>query len=160
MAPPKTEKATFACGCFWGVQAALDRVKGVVKTTVGYTGGHLDKPTYEDVCTGRTGHAEAIEVEFDPKGTTYEKLLETFFSSHDPTQVNRQGPDAGSQYRSAIFYHDEAQKKAALKAKDALEKPKKYSKPIATEVVKASAFYPAEEHHQKYLEKRGQFVCH
>ncbi|HIJ18802.1 TPA: peptide-methionine (S)-S-oxide reductase MsrA [Candidatus Woesearchaeota archaeon] len=160
MASPKTEKATFACGCFWGVQAAFDRVKGVVKTTVGYTGGHLGKPTYEDVCTGRTGHAEAIEVEFDPKRTTYEKLLGTFFSSHDPTQVNRQGPDAGSQYRSAIFYHDGAQKKAASKAKDALEKQKKYSKPIATEVVKASAFYPAEEHHQKYLEKRGQLVCH
>ncbi len=156
----KLEKATFACGCFWGVQAAFDRVKGVVKTTVGYTGGHLDKPAYEDVCTDRTGHAEAIEIEYDPKKVSYEKLLDTFWTLHDPTQVNRQGPDVGSQYRSAIFYNNEAQRKATVKAKDSLEKSGKYSKPIATEIIKATAFYPAEAYHQKYLEKRGAFVCH
>ncbi len=156
----KFQKATFACGCFWGVQSEFDEVKGVLKTTVGYTGGHLRKPAYEDVCTDRTGHAEAIEIEFDPKVVSYETLLDIFFKNHDPTQVNRQGPDAGSQYRSAIFYHDDFQKRAANRAKSSLEKSGKFPRPIATEIVQAGAFYPAEEYHQKYLRKRGQFVCH
>jgi len=155
----KAQKATFAAGCFWGVQSEFDRMKGVLRTRVGYTGGHLAKPAYEDVCTGRTGHAEAIEIEFDQKRVSYTALLEKFFSLHDPTQVNRQGPDIGSQYRSAIFYHDESQKKSAMKAKQALESSGKPDAPIATQIVKATFFYPAEEYHQKYLEKRGAFVC-
>ena len=156
----ESQKATFAAGCFWGVQAQFDRMKGVLRTKVGYTGGHLEKPTYEEVCTDRTGHAEAIEIEFDPKRISYDAILEKFFSLHDPTQLNRQGPDVGSQYRSAIFYHSEAQKKAAMKAKADLEKSGKLKNPVATQIVKASAFHPAEEYHQKYLEKRGKFMCH
>ncbi len=156
----KSEKATFACGCFWGVQAEFDSVKGVLKTTVGYTGGRPNNPAYEDVCTDRTGHAEAVEVEFDPKNVSYPKLVEKFFSIHDPTQANRQGPDVGSQYRSAIFYHDDEQKKEAIKVKDTVSKSGKFNKPIATEIIKAKAFHPAEDYHQKYLEKRGMNVCH
>lgn len=152
--------AIFAAGCFWGVEYKFSQVKGVVDTTVGYTGGHYENPTYSDVCSNDTGHAEAVQVEFDPKRASYEKLLEIFWSLHDPTQYHRQGPDVGSQYRSAIFYRNEEQRKAALKSKEALEKSKKYSKPIVTEIVPASKFYPAEEYHQKYWMKNKNFVCH
>jgi len=150
-------KATFAAGCFWGVQAAFDEVKGVISTTVGYTGGQertdakdvkTHNVTYKDVCTGTTGHAEAIEIIFDPKQVTFEKLLDLFWKIHDPTQVNRQGPDVGTQYRSAIFYRDEDQRKTAEKSK--IEEQKKHGKPIATEITKVSEFYEAEAYHQKY----------
>ena len=151
------EKATFGAGCFWGVQAAFDKIKGVVNTVVGYTGGHFNNPSYEDVCSDNTGHAEAIEVEFDSKTVSYQELLEIFWKIHDPTQVNRQGPDVGEQYRSAIFYYDDKQK---LTAKKSLEKEsKKYNKKIATEITKASKFYPAEGYHQKYY-LRHPVVCH
>ena len=153
----KLEKATFAAGCFWGVQAAFDKIEGVVNTVVGYTGGHFNNPSYEDVCSDNTGHAEAIEVEFDPKIVSYEELLEIFWKIHDPTQVNRQGPDVGEQYRSAIFYYNDKQK---LIAKKSLEKEsKRYNKKIATEITKASKFYPAEGYHQKYY-LRHPVVCH
>ncbi len=155
-----TENATFAAGCFWGVQAAFDRLKGVIKTEVGYTGGHLEKPTYDDVCTDNTGHAEAVLVEYNPNIISYEKLLKTFWSIHDPTQVNQQGPDVGSQYRSAIFYHSKQQQKSALKSKEALEKSKKYAKPIATVILPIEKFWKAEEYHQHYLKKRGEMMCH
>ena len=155
-----SNQATFAAGCFWGVQAAFDRLKGVAKTEVGYTGGHLEKPSYDDVCTDGTGHAEAVLVEYDPKIISYDTLLDTFWSVHDPTQMNRQGPDMGSQYRSAIFYHTDEQKKAALKSKEILEKSKKLSKPIATLIVPAEKFWSAEEYHQHYLKKRGSMMCH
>lgn len=153
----KLEKATFAAGCFWGIQAAFDKFKGVIKTTVGYTGGHFNNPSYEDVCSDTTGHAEAIEIEYDPKIISYEKLLEIFWKIHNPTQVNRQGPDIGEQYRSAIFYYNEKQKKLAEKSKE--KESKKYNKPIATEITKASKFYPAENYHQKYY-LRHPVVCH
>ena len=139
----KTEKATFAAGCFWGVEYRFAQLKGVVNTAVGYTGGHTKNPIYHDVCSDTTGHAEAVLVEFDPSKIAYEKLLDEFWNLHDPTQYYRQGPDVGSQYRSAIFYHDEKQKKSALKSKEKLEKSKKYSKPIVTEIVPAKEFYPA-----------------
>lgn len=156
----KTEKATFAAGCFWGVEEAFRRAKGVTSTTVGYTGGKMKNPSYDDVCSDETGHAEAVQIEFDPKKVPYEKLLDIFWKNHDPTQLNRQGPDIGSQYRSAVFFHNEKQRKAAIKSKEAVEKSKKYSGPVATEIVPASDFYKAEEYHQKYLEKRGMNVCH
>jgi len=156
----KTEIATFAAGCFWGVEYKFNQVKGVVNTAVGYTGGHFKNPSYEDVCSGETGHAEAVQVEYDPSKVSYDKLLEVFWSLHDPTQLNRQGPDAGTQYRSAIFYHNEGQRKAALKSKEKLEKSGKYDKPIVTEIVPASTFYKAEEYHQRYWEKNKNFVCH
>lgn len=148
------EKATFAAGCFWGVEAAFRAVNGVVATAVGYTGGSLPDPTYSDVCTGRTGHAEAVEVLYDPAQVSYDDLLAVFWSIHDPTQVNRQGPDVGPQYRSAIFYHTEAQRAAATAAKEELERSGRFREPIATEIVPASRFYRAEEYHQQYLEKR------
>ena len=153
------EKATFAAGCFWGVEADFRDVEGVVKTTVGYTGGHFANPTYEDVCSDRTGHAEAVLVEFDPGIVSYKGLLEAFWSIHDPTTLNRQGPDVGSQYRSAVFYHNEAQKAAALASRDALAKSNKYKRPIATEISPADVFWPAEEYHQQYFEKRGLRSC-
>ena len=156
----KTEKATFAAGCFWGVEATFRQINGVKSTQVGYMGGSMRNPTYEDVCTDRTGHAEAIEIEFDSKKITYKALLEKFFSLHDPTQINRQGPDVGSQYRSAIFYHSEAQKREAMKARAGLEKSGKLDKPVSTGIVKAKKFHPAEDYHQKYLEKRGALACH
>ena len=156
----KTEKATFAAGCFWGVEAAFRQIKGVVDTAVGYMGGKMKNPTYEDVCTDETGHAEAVEVTYDSKKVSYDKLLDVFWQNHDPTQVNRQGPDTGTQYRSVIFYHTPEQKAAAVKSKQKLEKSGKYSKPVATEIVSASAFNRAEEYHQRYLEKRGMNVCH
>jgi peptide-methionine (S)-S-oxide reductase len=151
------EKATFAAGCFWGVEAAFQKRTGVTKTTVGYMGGDLQNPTYKDVCTDKTGHAEVIQIEYDSKKITYEKLLEIFWKIHDPTQLNRQGPDIGTQYKSAIFYHNEQQKKQAEVSKN--QEQKKYSKSIATEITQATEFYPAEEYHQKYLEKQGLKSC-
>ena len=155
----KTEKATFAAGCFWGVEAAFRQIKGVINTMVGYTGGKLKNPSYEHVCTDETGHAESVQVEFDPSRVSYEKLLDVFWSNHDPTQLNRQGPDVGTQYRSAIFYHNPEQKKLAIASKEKLQKSGKYSKPIVTEILPASEFYKAEEYHQQYLEKRGLSTC-
>jgi len=147
-------KATFAAGCFWGVEAVFRQVKGVTSTTVGYTGGSFENPTYEDVCTDKTGHAEAVEVEFDPTQVSYEELLTVFFENHDPTTLNRQGPDVGTQYRSAVFYHAPEQMAAATAMKEKLEKSGHYKKPIVTEITPASKFYRAEEYHQQYLEKR------
>lgn len=152
------QKATFAAGCFWGVEEEFSKVKGVASTRVGYTGGRTSNPTYEDVCTDATGHAEAVEVTFDPKAVSYDELLEVFWRIHDPTTPNRQGPDVGSQYRSAIFYHDEEQKERAL-ASMQRERPK-HRRPIVTEVVPAQRFWRAEEYHQQYLEKKGLKVCH
>lgn len=154
----KPEKATFAAGCFWHVEEAFREVKGVLETQVGYTGGRMENPTYEDVCSHTTGHAEAVEVTFDPKTISYEELLDAFWGMHDPTQVNRQGPDIGTNYRSAIFYHGEKQKAAAEKSKQKLQK-KLGSKKIATQIIAAKKFYPAEEYHQKYLAKRGLSTC-
>lgn len=145
------EKATFAAGCFWHVEEVFRKVKGVVDTKVGYTGGNVKNPSYEKVCTDATGHAEAIEVTFDPKKVSYEELLEVFWKIHDPTQMNRQGPDIGKQYRTAIFYHNEKQKEAALKSKK--EEQKNYQDKIATEIVSVKDFYKAEEYHQRYMEK-------
>ena len=153
------EKATFAAGCFWGVEATFRRVKGVVATQVGYTGGHAERPTYKQVCAGDTGHAEAVEVTFDPAVVSYEQLLDVFWTCHDPTQVNRQGPDVGAQYRSAVFYHDEAQRTAAVASRDRLAASGKWRGAIATQIVSAGAFWRAEEYHQQYLEKRGQAHC-
>ena len=160
MAKTKTQLATFAAGCFWGVEYRFNQFKGVVNTTVGYTGGNFKNPSYENVCYDQTGHAEAVQVEYDPSKVSYEKLLDLFWSIHDPTQFHRQGPDVGSQYRSAIFYHNEEQKKAAIKSKEKLEKSGKYKNPIVTEIVSASAFYKAEEYHQRYWEKNKNYVCH
>ncbi|HUT31577.1 MAG TPA: peptide-methionine (S)-S-oxide reductase MsrA [Sedimentisphaerales bacterium] len=154
------EKATFAAGCFWGVEAAFRQIKGVVSTSVGYTGGHFEKPTYRDVCSDRTGHAEAVEVIYDPRQVSYERLLEVFWNIHDPTTPNRQGPDVGSQYRSAIFYHGESQLKAAEASKESLERSRRFRRPIVTEITPASTFYRAEEYHQQYLEKQGRASCH
>ncbi len=155
----KIEVATFGAGCFWHVELAFSRVPGVVKTCVGYSGGWAEDPTYEDVCTGGTGHAEVVRIEYDPEVTDYSALLEVFWSIHDPTTLNRQGPDIGTQYRSVIFYHSEAQKRLALASKKALEESGGLGAPIVTEIGPAAAFYPAEEYHQKYLEKRGRSNC-
>jgi len=155
------KKATFAAGCFWGVEAAFRHVNGVVSTTVGYTGGTTGKPTYKQVCTGQTGHAEAVLVEFDPGKVSYPELLDTFWSCHDPTTINRQGPDVGTQYRSAIFYHDEAQREAALASLNEVEAAKVFRRKIVTEIVPAGPFYPAEDYHQQYFEKQGMGQsCH
>ena len=153
------EKATFAAGCFWGVEAAFRQAKGVKGTAVGYTGGHTQQPTYEEVCTDRTGHAEAVLVEFDPNETSYEALLDVFWQNHDPTQLNRQGPDVGSQYRSAIFFHSPEQQTAAQASKQRLAASGKYACPLVTEIVPAAEFHRAEEYHQQYLEKRGLSHC-
>jgi peptide-methionine (S)-S-oxide reductase len=153
-------KATFAAGCFWGVEATFRQIPGVTSTRVGYIGGRTENPTYKEVCTDGTGHAEAVEVEFDPAVARYDELLKTFWENHDPTQLNRQGPDWGSQYRSAIYFHTPEQETAAHASKDALEKAHRYSKPIVTQIVPAVTFYPAEDYHQQYLEKRGQASCH
>jgi peptide-methionine (S)-S-oxide reductase len=151
------EKATFGAGCFWGVESAFQKVKGVTKTTVGYSGGNIKNPTYEQVCTDKTGHAEVIQIEYDEKKVTYGELLEKFWEIHDPTQLNRQGPDVGKQYRSVIFYHNDEQKKTAEQSK--FKKQKKLDKEITTEITPAVEFYPAEEYHQKYLEKQGRSAC-
>lgn len=155
------QKATFAAGCFWGVEETFRTLRGVTGTSVGYTGGHTENPTYRQVCDGNTGHAEAVRVEFDPSVVTYDELLDVFWKLHDPTQVNRQGPDVGSQYRSAIFYHSPEQKLAAERSLRALDESGEYSRPIATEIVQAGAYYLAEEYHQQYLHKRGLGAsCH
>jgi peptide-methionine (S)-S-oxide reductase len=154
------EKATFAAGCFWGVEATFRSVPGVVSTRVGYTGGSLAHPTYKDVCTNRTGHAEAIEVTYDPTRVTYDELLKVFWQGHDPTTLNRQGPDFGTQYRSAIFYHSPEQEAAARASKDQLESSGTYRRPIVTQIVPAAEFWQAEEYHQQYLEKKGLAHCH
>ncbi len=159
MSEKKLDKATFAAGCFWGVEDAFRRVKGVVSTRVGYTGGHFENPTYEDVCTGLTGHAEAIEILFDPSMVSYDELLDVFWSIHDPTTLNRQGPDTGSQYRSAIFYHSQEQEKAAVLSKEKLQSSGRYINDIVTEITNASYFYPAEDYHQQYFEKTGRRSC-
>jgi peptide-methionine (S)-S-oxide reductase len=151
-----TEKATFAAGCFWGVESAFQSFRGVVSTQVGYTGGRKESPTYREVCSDTTGHAEAVEVEFDPTRISYEKLLDAFFSIHDPTQINRQGPDTGSQYRTAIFTHSPAQEAAAKSVKERLGLAGAFRQPIVTEIVAATRFWPAEEYHQKYEEKHGR----
>ncbi|MBI3809222.1 MAG: peptide-methionine (S)-S-oxide reductase MsrA [Nitrospirae bacterium] len=149
----KLEKATFAGGCFWCMEEALDKVDGVVSTTSGYTGGHKANPTYEDVSAGGTGHAEAVEILYDPAKVPYAKILDVFWRNIDPTTPNAQFCDHGSQYRSAIFYHDETQKRLAEESKKSLEKSKPFKEPIATEIAPASAFYPAEEYHQNFYEK-------
>ena len=149
------QKATFGAGCFWGVESAFRRVNGVIGTTVGYSGGSFKDPTYEHVCSGKTGHAEVVQVEFDPAMVSYDELLEVFWQVHDPTTMNRQGPDVGEQYRSAIFYHDPEQKDRAETSKEKFGKSGRYRSPIVTEITSASEFYPAEDHHQQYFEKRG-----
>jgi len=153
-------KATFAAGCFWGVEDAFMNVKGVNSTTVGYTGGTKQNPSYEDVCTGRTGHAEAVEVDYDPAQVSYEQLVGIFWESHDPTTLNRQGPDVGTQYRSAIFYHDAAQEASARASKSLLEKSGVFKRPIVTEIAPAPEFFRAEEYHQQYFQKKGVKACH
>jgi peptide-methionine (S)-S-oxide reductase len=153
-------KAIFAAGCFWGVEEAFRQLKGVTSTTVGYTGGTMKDPSYKDVCTGTTAHAEAVEVEFDPKQISYDQLLSVFWQSHDPTTLNRQGPDYGTQYRSAIFYEDAEQEAAARRSKAELEKSGLFKRPIVTEIKPASEFYRAEDYHQQYFEKRGIKSCH
>jgi peptide-methionine (S)-S-oxide reductase len=151
--------ATFGAGCFWGVEATFRRVEGVVDTAVGYAGGHTDNPTYAEVCSHGSGHAEVVQIEYDPARVPYEKLLDTFWNSHDPTQLNRQGPDIGDQYRSVIFFHTPEQEAAAVKSKADLEARGAFGKPIATVIEAAPTFWRAEEYHQRYLEKRGQAAC-
>ena len=153
------EKATFAAGCFWHVEAVFRQVPGVKATRVGYTGGTYENPTYKDVCSDTTGHAEAVEVTYDPERVSYEDLLNVFWENHDPTTLNRQGPDFGSQYRSAIFVHDDEQKTAAIASRDELERSGRFKRPIVTEITPASEFYEAEDYHQQYLEKRGLATC-
>jgi peptide-methionine (S)-S-oxide reductase len=160
MSEKKYEVATFAAGCFWGVEEAFRVTKGVKATMVGYTGGKTKNPTYQDVCTDNTGHAEAIQIEFDPDEVSYEKLLDLFWSIHDPTTINRQGPDIGSQYRSMIGFHTKEQEQAAIKSRDAFEKSGIFKNKIVTEIVPASTFYKAEEYHQKYYMSRGGGSCY
>lgn len=152
--------AIFGAGCFWGVEAAYRLIPGVLSTRVGYLGGTMENPTYQDVCSGRTGHAEVVEVTYDPARVTYDDLLTVFWENHDPTTLNRQGPDIGEQYRSAIFYQDEEQKATAEASKEERDRSGKYRRPIVTEITPASMFYPAEDYHQQYLEKRGLASCH
>ena len=154
------DKATFGAGCFWGVEAAFRQLKGVNGTAVGYMGGKLDDPTYQDVCTGRTGHAEVVQVEFDPSQVSYQDLLRVFWENHDPTTLNRQGPDSGTQYRSVIFFHSPEQEAAAKHSKETLAKAGRFQRPIVTEIHPAPAFWRAEDYHQQYLEKRGLAHCH
>ncbi len=154
------KKAAFAAGCFWGVEAKFRCIKGVADAAVGYMGGHLENPTYREVCTDRTGHAETVEVTYDPSIVSYDELLEAFWNLHNPTTPNRQGPDIGSQYRSVIFYYDEDQRRKAEESKERLQKSGRYSRPIVTEIVPAPKFWRAEEYHQRYLEKQGGAVCH
>jgi peptide-methionine (S)-S-oxide reductase len=154
------ETATFGAGCFWGVEARFQQVPGVLETAAGYEGGKLDNPSYQDVCTDRTGHAEVVEVKFDPEKVSYQQLLDLFFELHNPTELNRQGPDWGSQYRSVVFFHSPEQEAAAKATIERLTRDKRFSKPIVTQVAPAQSFWRAEEHHQKYLEKRGMLSCH
>ncbi len=149
------EKATFGAGCFWGVEAAFRKIKGVTATSVGYTGGSLDSPTYEDVCTGRTGHAEVVEVEYDPSQVSYDELLAVFWDIHDPTTLNRQGPDVGTQYRSVLFFHIAEQEAAANKSKEKIQSSGRFTRDIMTKITPASQYYKAEDYHQQYLERRG-----
>ena len=153
------EKATFGAGCFWGVEAAFRQIPGVVATRVGYTGGNVENPSYELVCSHTTGHAEAVEVTYDPERVSYEQLLETFWGKHDPTQLNRQGWDVGDQYRSVVFYEDEEQRAAAEQSKAELDASGRYRKPVVTVIEPAQTFYVAEDYHQQYLEKRGRSSC-
>jgi peptide-methionine (S)-S-oxide reductase len=153
------EKATFGAGCFWGVEETFRQLKGVTATAVGYEGGMTNNPTYKDVCTDRTGHAEVVQVEYDPKQVSYDQLLDVFWHNHNPTSLNRQGPDIGTQYRSVIFFHDAKQEKAATASKDKLQKTG-YKSPIVTQIVPAAAFCKAEDYHQQYLAKRGLGSCH
>ena len=155
-----TRMATFGAGCFWGVEVAFRQVPGVLNAEAGYEGGTLQNPSYEDVCTGRTGHAEVVEVTYDPARVSYESLVDLFFTKHDPTTLNRQGPDRGTQYRSAIFYHDDEQRRVAEAAKERWNRSGRWRSPIVTEVTPASTFYRAEEYHQGYLEKHGLASCH
>ncbi len=155
-----TATATFGAGCFWGVEAAFRRIEGVEDAASGYMGGHVDNPSYEDVCTDTTGHAEVVQVEYDPDKVSYEDLLEVFWSNHDPTTTNRQGPDVGRQYRSAIFFHDDAQRETAERSRDGLDAGDRFVDPIVTEIGPAQPFWRAEEYHQRYLEKRGATTCH
>lgn len=155
-----TELATFGAGCFWGVEVTFRNTPGVKDAVVGYLGGTLANPTYRDVCTGRTGHAEVVQVTYDPSEVTYDQLLDVFWENHDPTTLNRQGPDVGTQYRSAIFYHTPEQKRIAEESKQKLGASGRFRKPIVTEITPASAFYLAEDYHQRYLEKRGLASCH
>ena len=153
-----TQTATFAAGCFWGVEAAFRQVPGVVDAVSGYTGGHVDNPSYGGVCGHSTGHAEAVQVTFDPQRVTYEQLLDVFWKIHDPTQVNRQGPDVGDQYRSGIFTENADQQAAAVASRD--RERARHARPIATQIVPATKFWPAEEYHQRYFEKHGVLECH
>ena len=152
--------ATFGAGCFWGVEATFRQIRGVKATAVGFMGGTLDKPTYEDVCYRDTGHAEVVQVQFDPELVAYSQLLDVFWENHDPTTLNRQGPDVGEQYRSAVFYHTPEQQEAAVASKERLEREGRFRWPIVTQIVPAMTFYEAEEYHQQYLEKRGLSTCH
>ncbi len=154
------EIATFGAGCFWGIEVAFRQVPGVTDAVVGYSGGRTANPTYKDVCTDGTGHAEVVQVTFDPAQVSYEKLLEVFWKIHDPTQLNRQGPDFGTQYRSAIFFHSPEQEAVARKSKEQAQASGRFRRPIVTEITPASTFYRAEEYHQRYLEKRGAASCH
>jgi peptide-methionine (S)-S-oxide reductase len=153
------EKATFGAGCFWGVEETFRQMKGVVSTAVGYEGGTTNSPTYKDICTDRTGHAEVVQIEYDPKQVSYEQLLDVFWHSHNPTSLNRQGPDIGTQYRSVVFFHDSKQEKAAKESKEKLQKTG-YKSPIVTQVVPTAIFWKAEDYHQQYLAKRGLGSCH
>lgn len=155
----RIEKATFGAGCFWGIESTFRQVKGVTSTAVGYLGGTFKNPTYEDVCTGETGHAEVVQVEYDPELVSYNDLLAIFWKNHNPTTLNRQGPDVGTQYRSAVFYHNEAQRQAAEASKESLGRSGVFSRPIVTEITPATEFYRAEDYHQQYLEKRGKTSC-
>ena len=154
------ELATFGAGCFWGVELAFQKTKGVTSTSVGYTGGTTKNPTYEDVCTGRTGHAEVVRMEFDPNIISFDELLEVLWTCHDPTTLNRQGPDIGTQYRSAIFFHSPEQEVSAKASRDKADQSGRFNAPIVTEITPASEYYIAEDYHQKYLEKRGMGSCH
>ncbi len=155
-----TETATFGAGCFWGVEALFRSTEGVTDTAVGYMGGHTDEPTYKEVCTDGTGHVEVVQVEFDPEAVGFERLLEIFWDNHDPTTADRQGPDVGSQYRSVVFAHNEAQRETAERMREALDASGRFPAPIVTAIEPAAAFWLAEDYHQRYLEKRGLASCH
>lgn len=154
------EKATFGAGCFWGVEESFRQLPGVAETEVGYLGGHTNNPSYKDVCSDDTGHAEVVQVTYDPAKISYEQLLDAFWSAHDPTTLNRQGPDVGTQYRSAIFFHSPEQERVARASKEKVQASGKFRRPVVTEITPASTFYRAEEYHQKYLAKRGVSHCH